>query len=117
MGHDMPFPYEGKENYVLTRSAKEPTENVTFVNQNIDSFIDELRKSIGKDIWLIGGGEVNSLFLKYGLVDRIILTMIPVTLGKGIPLFPKHTGINKFELVSSKSFEGGLCQLTYDLKL
>jgi len=52
------------------------------------AFIAKLRKRPGKDIWLMGGGELLRDFLKADLVDELHLGIVPVLLGKGIPLFP-----------------------------
>jgi dihydrofolate reductase len=46
-----------------------------------------LKDQHGKNIWLIGGGEINTTLLNAGLIDEMILTIIPIILGKGIPLF------------------------------
>ena len=85
------FPYQGKANYVFTRSNKSDNEDVKFINGDIIAFVRDMPFTSGKDIWLIGGGEINSLFIEHSLIDRLILTLIPITLGDGILLFPNHS--------------------------
>lgn len=114
LGYDVPFPYPDKINYVFTRSDKEDNEHVNFINNNLAAFAKDLKNSSGKDIWLIGGGEINSQFLEHGLIDRIILTLMPITLGEGLPMFPAHSMETKFNITKSETFKSGLCQLTYD---
>ncbi|PLT28118.1 dihydrofolate reductase family protein [Peribacillus deserti] len=81
------FPYINKECYVFSRTAMENNENVTFFNGDIAEFMHELKTKAGKAIWLVGGGELLHSFLKEKLLDEIIITLAPVVIGKGIPLF------------------------------
>lgn len=87
---DGPFPYSNMANYVLTRdTSKVKDEYVTFLTPNNDivAEVNALKAMDGKDIWLIGGGAVNKLLLDAGLIDKIILTDMPVELGGGIDLW------------------------------
>ncbi len=82
------YPYSSKQGFVLTRSPTHlPDPNVTFIYQDMVPFIESLRRSPGKAIWLVGGGEVIRLFLQHDWIDEIILSIHPVILGEGIPLF------------------------------
>ncbi|MDQ0253537.1 dihydrofolate reductase [Evansella vedderi] len=81
------FPYKNKECYVFTRSPIEDNENVRFINDDITSFTNELKNQEGKNIWIVGGGELLQSFIKEKLVDEIILTIAPTVIGNGIPLF------------------------------
>jgi dihydrofolate reductase len=81
------FPYKNKECYVFTRSSIEDTENVKFINGDLADFTNQLKSQNGKNIWMVGGGEVLQIFFKENLVDEIILTLAPVVIGNGIPLF------------------------------
>jgi dihydrofolate reductase len=117
IGFDGPFPYTDKTNYVFSRSTdNQDTEYVKFITGNIIDFVRQLKKDKGKDIWLIGGGQINALLLNNDLIDKIILTLIPMTLGQGIPLFDRQTKETKFILESSQSFNSGLVQLTLKKK-
>ena len=113
LDQDVPFPYPDRANYVFSRSTQhQDTEFVRFISGDIASFVGELKQEAGKDIWLIGGGQVNSILLNNHLIDKIILTMVPMTLGEGIPLFHGKTKEVKFSLESSQSYSGGMVQLT-----
>lgn len=69
----------------------------------------------GKDIWLMGGGEVIEAFRKAGLVDRWELTVIPIVLGDGIPLFPKRKYAEQaLRLVHTRAFSNGVVELWYE---
>jgi dihydrofolate reductase len=67
-----------------------------------------------KDIWLEGGGEVVSALMNEGLVDEIILSIHPIILGRGIPLF-RDMNEARLELTKSTAYESGLVQLHYEV--
>lgn len=81
------FPYTGKECYVFSRTKRDDNEYVKFVSEDIASFVRKLKNKDGKKIWLVGGGELNHIFIKENLIDEMIVTLSPALLGKGIPLF------------------------------
>jgi dihydrofolate reductase len=109
------YPYEGKKGFVLTRShVPERDENVTFMGENIPDLIDALRQSPGKNIWLVGGGEIIKLFVQHHWIDRIILSIHPVILGDGMPLFlPTKAQPQWLKLQWVETFDSGLVQLSY----
>ena len=113
LGFNVPFPYPDASNYVFSRSANnQDTEHVNFVSGNILDFVQELKNKKGKDIWLIGGAKINTLFIANDLIDKIILTIIPMTLGQGIPLFEGQAKETKFDLETCKYYDNGFVQLT-----
>jgi dihydrofolate reductase len=101
--------------YVFSKT-KPPGERdgVIFVNETPASFIRRLRERPGKDIWLMGGGELARAFLSADLVDRIRLGVVPVLLGEGIPLFPSGFPQRDFTLLENKTYSKGLIALTYE---
>jgi len=101
--------------YVFSHS-RPPGERdgVIFVNTTPAAFIRKLRRRSGKDIWLMGGGELARAFLKADLVDRLRLGVVPVLLGEGIPLFPSGFPQRDFTLIENKTCSKGLIALTYD---
>ncbi|HMF92603.1 MAG TPA: dihydrofolate reductase family protein [Candidatus Angelobacter sp.] len=88
-------------------------DGVTFTRQAPTSFIRQLRKRGGKDIWLMGGGELARDFLKADLVDELYIGVVPVLLGDGIPLFPSGFPQRNFALTENKTFSKGLIALKY----
>jgi dihydrofolate reductase len=65
----------------------------------------------------MGGGQLISTFLKKDLLDRMILTLIPTTIGEGIPLFPDLNKEIIWTLKNIRFFETGVVNLTYDKEL
>jgi dihydrofolate reductase len=100
--------------YVMSRS-KPPGERdgVVFTNKSPAALVSQLRKSPGKNIWLMGGGELARDFLKADLVDELHLGIVPVLLGEGIPLFPGGFPQRDFALVENKTYSKGLISLKY----
>ncbi len=104
-------PYPDKTNYVFTRGTPPPdTSHVRFISGDIAAFVRALKEGTGKDIWLVGGGQVNTVMLNEGLIDEIILTIFPRVLGEGISLFAPGATRSLFKTVGCETFETGLIQ-------
>lgn len=115
MGVD--FPYPEKKNYVFTRSQELISdENVKYINANIIAFIEKLKSEPGADIWLVGGGQINTLLLNARLIDELILFIMPVLLGKGILLFEGSPVQPDMRCSHMKEYPSGVVQLNYNLK-
>jgi dihydrofolate reductase len=106
------YPYKGKQSYVFTKHSPARDPHVTFVS-DISPFVHKLLAANGKDIWLVGGGEVLQFFLEHDLLDELVISIHPVLLGKGIPLFPVSRQQVQLKYVSSESFSSGLLQVRY----
>jgi dihydrofolate reductase len=113
------YPYKGKKVYVFTRRTdrNKNAHYVEYINADIPSFVRGLLlQSVGKDIWLLGGGEIVSILLNADLIDEIILSIHPIILGgKGIPLFSNIKKQVKLQLLESIPFGSGLVQLCYGI--
>ncbi|HEV8493170.1 MAG TPA: dihydrofolate reductase family protein [Candidatus Angelobacter sp.] len=100
--------------YVFSRTLPPgERDGLTFVNISPQKLVDEIRRGKGKDIWLMGGGEVAREFLKADLVDELHLGVVPALLGEGLPLFPRGFPQRNFALMENKSFSRGLISLKY----
>jgi dihydrofolate reductase len=100
--------------YVLSRTLPPgEREGKIFVNTSPQMLVEEIRRHKGKDIWLMGGGEIARDFLKADLVDELHLGVVPVLLGEGLPLFPSGFPQLDFALTENKSFSRGLVSLKY----
>ncbi len=100
--------------YVFSRSQPAGERSgLVFVNQAPAAFVGQLRKRPGKNIWLMGGGELARDFLKADLVDELYLGIVPVLLGEGIPLFPSGFPQREFTLVENRTYSKGLIALRY----
>jgi dihydrofolate reductase len=109
------FPYKNKECYVFTRSSYQDTENVKFVNDDINNFVNKLKNKVGTNIWVVGGGELLNSFIQEDLVDEFIITIAPTILGNGIPLFKDGNHQLDLSLKGTKKFNQFI-ELHYEVK-
>ncbi|MGB5821072.1 MAG: dihydrofolate reductase family protein [Saonia sp.] len=111
------FPYPDKKNYVLTRKqGVEHTKYVEFISENHIEFIKDLKSQKGKDIWIVGGGKLNTLFLNENLIDEIQVFVMPIVLSEGIELFETFPKETKLKLIESKSYSTGAVELKYKVE-
>ncbi len=111
-----PF-YPGMKNYVFTRTKPHGIrDGVEFVSTDVESWAERLRGKAGKDIWLVGGGDLVRHFLEKRLVNEVGLAIHPRLLGDGIPLFPPPFPETELELLRFKQYPTGLEQLYYSVK-
>ena len=94
------------------RPADHP--GVTIVADDAAKFVGDLRKQPGKDIWLMGGGELFKSLLDAQLVDDVEVGVIPVLIGSGIPLLPSTTCTVRLRLVNQRTYnKTGTVLLSY----
>ena len=86
-----------------------------FVGDEIVGFTNTLKNQQGKNIWIVGGGELLHSFLKEELVDELILTVAPTLIGNGIPLFKKGDFQTEFFLKGIQRFNQ-FVELHYEMK-
>jgi dihydrofolate reductase len=100
--------------YVFSRSMPSGEHGgVMFVSDSPATLVGQLRKRRGKNIWLMGGGELARAFLQADLVDALYLGVVPVLLGEGIPLFPGPFPQRNFTLIENQTYSKGLIALKY----
>ncbi|QOJ27441.1 MAG: dihydrofolate reductase [Ignavibacteriales bacterium] len=110
------FPYKDKRNIVFTRRKEIPkSEYVEFAQGDIAEQVRKLKAGEGKDIWLIGGGQIITPLHDAGLIDIYEIAIIPVVLGAGLPLFTGSASKRKLNLIDSKTYSSGLVMLKYSI--
>ncbi|KQL36064.1 dihydrofolate reductase family protein [Psychrobacillus sp. FJAT-21963] len=102
-----------KGKYVLSRTQKKTDNKAIFINDNIFEEVNKLKNRPGKDIWLYGGASLITTFINLGLIDEFRLSVHPVILGKGNPLFSDINQRLNLILVNTKTFSSGVVQLCY----
>ncbi|MFB5605187.1 MAG: dihydrofolate reductase family protein [Nitrosarchaeum sp.] len=107
------YPYKDKKSIVFSKTQQNDDENTKFVS-DVEKFVKDGFPGTGENIWLVGGGKLIGSFLKLGVVDEIITTVIPVVLGKGIPLFQDTENDTNLELVKTERY-GQLVDLHYKI--
>ncbi|WP_321480384.1 dihydrofolate reductase family protein [uncultured Bacteroides sp.] len=113
---DVVWPYQAKNTYVITHHSLAPEKNIQFITHDIVEIITQMRNENGKDIWLVGGGEIISMLLNHELIDEMIITTIPIILGDGIALFSKVTKESQWEVFNYHKYENGVMLNHYKIK-
>jgi dihydrofolate reductase len=67
----------------------------------------------GKNVWLVGGGELVGQFHDHGLLDELIVQIAAVTLGRGAPLLPRAIVTPPLRLLSVRAYGEAFAELRY----
>jgi dihydrofolate reductase len=102
-----------KQKYVFSRTLNGNDPNVVFINDQIHDEVTKLKNKPGKDIWLYGGSSLITTFIQLGLVDEYRLSVHPVILGEGKPLFMDMKQRMNLKLIDTRAFSSGVVQLIY----
>ncbi|MCX4672705.1 dihydrofolate reductase family protein [Streptomyces sp. NBC_01381] len=96
-----------------TKLTESPDPSVELVTGDAVAKVRELKQEEGKDIWLIGGGELAGAL--YAEIDQLIVKLAPLTTGAGIPLFGRSTAFDPhvWNLTDHTILDGGTAFLTY----
>jgi dihydrofolate reductase len=110
--------YEGVPAWVFTHRPFATPEgaDVRYVQGAVSDHLEEMRAAAGDGVlWVIGGGELASQFVEAGALDELIVSYVPVVLGRGIPLFARPIA-SPVELVSSERLPQDMVQNVYALR-
>ena len=99
------WPYT-QPTWVFTHADLTPVvDNVTIVSGKPDEHHAAIAESAaGKDIWVVGGGDLAAQWAEAGFLHELVLYIAPVTLGAGRPLFTKPFDLRLVELARNKAF-------------
>lgn len=109
------WPYAGTPCTVVTHRELEevPDPGIQAFSGDVRDLAARLRDESDGDVWLVGGGELVGQFQAAGLIDEYILSIMPVVLGEGLPLFSGEGRREQLTLVTSHAYPSGVVQLTY----
>lgn len=114
LGFGVDWPYPDSKTYIISSKPVEIKTDSTYqLSESLDQIVKDLLNEEGKDIWVVGGGVLISSLLNMGLIDEMLITITPVILGEGIPLFPYNPKETKFELIKTEAFNTGFVNLVY----
>jgi dihydrofolate reductase len=101
--------------YVVSGTLEEPLawNNSTPIKGNVAEEIIELKRRPGKDITVLGSGELVRSLLRDGLLDELRLMVHPLVMGSGKRLFEDGADRKALELVNSRTFATGVVYVTY----
>jgi len=113
------WPYMGKPYWVLSsRELEQPDGvDVNVVNGSVTELFDEMSAAAGdKKLWVVGGGNVASQFADAGLLDDVWVTVVPVALGTGKPLFDRRLPGPPMRLTDARPRPSGMIELRFDVR-
>ena len=91
--------------------------DITFVRGDVAEFHPDIVLDAGeRDVLLAGGGNLAAQFMACGLVDEMVLTVVPAVLGSGHPVLPVRNITAPAALVDERSLGNGAVQLSYDFR-
>jgi dihydrofolate reductase len=104
--------------YVFSRrpAPRSVPAGVQFVAQPVEAFATQLRAQPGKNVWMMGGGELIASFLDAGAIDEFVISVVPTFIGDGIPLIAPRRREVPLRLRSAKRFPDGVVQLHYQVR-
>ena len=107
------WPYKGKQSYVFTHRKETDKQDIKFMNDDIIDSLDRWKTQPGKGIWICGGANIINQLLHSGKFDRLHISIIPIILGDGLPLFDKGEQNIPLKLIHSGS-RNGITELIYE---
>ncbi|HTI91713.1 MAG TPA: dihydrofolate reductase family protein, partial [Puia sp.] len=102
-----------KNKYVFS-SQNRQDDNATFISSDIANEVAKIKQQGGKDIWLYGGASLIKTFINAGLIDIYKVSVHPVVLGTGKPLFEDVKDRIGLRLMETNVYKSGVVQLTYE---
>ncbi|HKG12077.1 MAG TPA: dihydrofolate reductase family protein, partial [Pyrinomonadaceae bacterium] len=109
--------HPGKKNYVFTHARRRKSAHeVEFVRSPVGDFTRRLRAEEGKDVWLLGGAALAASFLDEGQLDELVIHVVPVLIGEGIPLVRPRRRATSLSLISTHAYADGVVRLHYSAR-
>ena len=113
------WPYAGKPTWVLSSRelpSPEGEADVRIVAAEVADLREDLTAAAGeRNLWIVGGGPVVSQFAAAELLDDVIVTVVPVALGSGKPLFAERLSGGPMKLVEARPSPTGMVELRYEV--
>jgi dihydrofolate reductase len=106
--------YGRKRVIVCTHRAAAPSHGEEITGEEPRALAERLDREGVERVYLDGGALIRS-FLREGLVDEMTITVVPIVLGSGIPLFAAGLPERPLKLVDARTYPSGLVQLRYAL--
>jgi dihydrofolate reductase len=107
-------PYGHIKTYVFSRTLEAGEQDgAIIVNDDAGEFVGNLKKQDGKEICVMGGGELARDLFEAAVIDEIGFNIHPVLLGKGIPLFHSMSRQIDLELIDCRPFKNGCVYVLY----
>lgn len=112
-----PWPYEQPAWVFTSRKLPSvPGADIRFTNGNVATVHGTMAAAAGgKNVWIVGGGELAGQFYDAGLLDEMFVQVGSVTLGAGKPLLPRRITSPPFRLITVRAVGTGFAELHYEI--
>lgn len=116
-GSQRSWPYEQPVWVFSSRDLPDvPGADIHFVRGDVRPVHEAMvEAAAGKNVWIVGGGDLAGQFHDYGLLDEIHVQIGSVTLGAGKPLLPRKITSPPLRLVSVRAVGTGFAELQYEM--
>jgi dihydrofolate reductase len=101
--------------YIFSNTLETVKEGAVLISGDSMAQARKIKEQTGKDIWLFGGASLTDALMQEGLVDELWLSVHPILLGTGKPLFRERDKRIHLTLLESKTYETGLVSLKYKI--
>lgn len=110
------WPYEDVPAYVTTRrDLPRASGNVQFCDGDVSELAEDLRDTY-EHIWLVGGAQLARSLLQSDQIDELYLSLVPVLLGSGVPLFDTNGHTRPLHLLDSTVYGTGIVEVRYRIE-
>lgn len=101
--------------YVFSKTLKKVEDGAILISDDAIIEARKIKEQPGKDIWLYGGASLTDALMKERLVDELWMSVHPILLGSGKPLFRPQNSRTQLTLLDSQTYETGLVSLRYQI--
>lgn len=105
--------------YVVTHDDALATKaNTQLFSGDLRDLVARIRSSIpdDRDICVYGGGQLVTEFIELGLLNELMVSIVPVVLGAGVPFFGRISSLRRLELIECRPLPSGIVLLTYGVR-
>ena len=114
---ELGWPYGDVPVFVLThRNLTSKRNSVQFYSGVLTHFVQNILQPNYQNVWLVGGAELTRNFIQERLVNEIVISIMPVLLGEGLPFFDNVKGETNLHLLDVKAYKDGMVELTYQIR-
>lgn len=112
------WPYTQPAWVFTSRTVPVPAgADVRFVSGDVRPVHADMAKAAnGRNVWIVGGGDLAGQFYDAGLLDDLLISVGSVTLGRGKPLLPRRIVSPALRLTKVRQVGEGLAELTYEVR-
>lgn len=112
---DGPYPYPATDGWVFSHSLPAGQRGpVTVTAEDPIAVTTDLKRRPGKAIWLVGGGRLATTLRRSDLIDEYRISVVPVLLGDGIPLFAPGGPRHRLVHTKTRTWQGGLVEHCFE---